>query len=280
MPEGPEVRSLVDQLNRNVKNKTLKSIEIKKGRYVKHGPPKGYKKFIKELPLKVKKVNCKGKFIYWEFKNSDFSMWNTLGMSGWWVKTDQKHSNIKFTFNDSVLYFKDMRNFGTFTFCDKSNLEKKLNTLGPDILETKDEVDEFIRKVEKKRSDIMIGSVLLDQKIAAGCGNYLRSECLYIARISPFREVGNMKKEELIKIWDILRQLGWYFYDEKKGIKKGIINSKYKIRSKYKKTGPSDYKPGEGFFLVYRQDKDPLGNKVLHKKIKTRMVHYVESLQK
>ena len=280
MPEGPEVRYLVDKLNRNVKNRTLKSIEIRSGRYVKHGPPKGFNDFIKELPLKIKKVNCKGKFIYWEFENSDFSMWNTLGMSGWWIKKDEKHSNFKFTFNDSVWYFKDMRNFGTFTFCNKSNLEKKLKTLGPDILETKDEVDEFVRKVEKKRSDIMIGSVLLDQKVAAGCGNYLRSECLYIARISPFREVKNMKREELVKIWDILRQLGWYFYDEKKGIKKGIINSKYKIRSKYKKTGPSDYKPGEGFFLVYRQDKDPLGNKVLHKKIKTRMVHYVESLQK
>ena len=41
----------------------------------------------------------------------------------------------------------------------------------------------------------------MDQKVAAGCGNYIRSECLYIARVSPFRRVKDLSEEEIYKIW-------------------------------------------------------------------------------
>ena len=281
MPEGPEVKYLTDKLNKKLRNKILKKINIKGGRYVKHGPPTGFDNFVKELPLEIDSVNCKGKFIYFLFKDSDFSMWNTLGMSGWWIKDDEKHSNFEFIYdNNKKIYFNDMRNFGTFTFCNKSNLEKKLNTLGPDILNLKDEFELFSKRIERKRNDTFIASALLDQKVAAGCGNYLRAECLYIAKISPFREIKNLSSDELKKIWEILRQLGWYFYDEDKGKQLKIINGKYKISSKYKKQGPSKYKPGEDYFFVYRQDKDPLGNKVKHEKIGTRMIHYVKEIQK
>ena len=81
-------------------------------------------------------------------------------------------------------------------------------------------------------------------------------------------------------IWEVCRQIGWYFYDEDKGKKLKIINGKYKISAKYKKTGPSKYKPEADYFLVYRQDKDPIGNKVIHEKIKDRMIHYVKKIQK
>ena len=49
--------------------------------------------------MKIESVNCKGKFIYFLFENSEFSMWNTLGMSGWWINKDEKHSNYFVYFN-------------------------------------------------------------------------------------------------------------------------------------------------------------------------------------
>jgi formamidopyrimidine-DNA glycosylase len=45
---------------------------------------KTLKKFINLLPLQVKSVNSFGKFIWFEFNNTKLTMWNTLGMSGWW----------------------------------------------------------------------------------------------------------------------------------------------------------------------------------------------------
>ena len=67
---------------------------------------------------------------------------------------------------------------------------------------------------------------------------------------------------------------------KKKGKKLGIINSKYVLQNKYLKHGPSNYKRDQGYFLVYRQEKDPFGNKVISEKINSRMVHYVNNIQK
>ena len=34
--------------------------------------------------------------MWWEFENSDTTMWNTLGMSGWWNYLDgEKHNNFE-----------------------------------------------------------------------------------------------------------------------------------------------------------------------------------------
>lgn len=279
MPEGPEVKSITDYLNRACRNKTLTDINILGGRYKKHGPPKGFDNLKKKLPLVVKSIKCKGKFMYWEFKDSEFTLWNTLGMSGWWHRKDEKHNNVEFLFGEKKMYFNDMRNFGTIIICNVDKLEKKLATLGPDILSKNNLVDKFSEKLERKRNDTLIATALLDQKVAAGCGNYLRAEALYIAKISPFRKIKELTKKDITNLWDILRQLGWYFYDEDEGKKLKIIDGKYKLGTKYKKKGPSKYKPGP-IFLVYRQEKDPKGNKVIHTKIKDRMIHYVKEIQK
>ena len=281
MPEGPEVKDITDYLDDELRNKTLTQVNIKSGRYVKHANPTGYDNFIKKLPLKIEAVKCKGKFIYWLFKDSDFTMWNTLGMSGWWIKEKEKHNNVEFIFkNKKKIYFNDMRNFGTLIFCSVNNLQKKLDTLGPDILDKNDNFDLFLKRINRKRNDTVIASAILDQKVAAGCGNYIRAECLYICKISPFRKIKDLNENELAKIWNVLRQLGWYYYDKTEGEKLKIIDGKFKLSAKHKKKGPSKYKPSPGYFLVYRQDTDPYGNKVKHEKIKDRMIHYVPSIQK
>jgi formamidopyrimidine-DNA glycosylase len=83
MPEGPECKLLADNLHKKFKGTKLTNIEILAGRYKKHGTFKNYNKLISELPLKIKSVNAYGKFIWFEFDNSNLTLWNTLGMSGW-----------------------------------------------------------------------------------------------------------------------------------------------------------------------------------------------------
>jgi DNA-formamidopyrimidine glycosylase len=274
MPEGPEVKYLTNFLNTNLKNKTLDKITINGGRYQKHGPPKGYNKFIKELPLKIKSVNCYGKFIWWEFHKSEMTLWNTLGMSGWWNFDDgEKHNNLSFFLKKETVHFNDVRNFGTFIFCDKKSLEKKLAKFGADILiedKTKDNgFPLFQKKLEKKRSDTFIATALLDQGVAAGCGNYIRAEVLYLAKISPFRKLEDLSEDEIELIWNLLQQVGYNYYNKKLGKKLGIIDGKYKFAEDYKRQ-----------FLVYTQDKDVKGNKVVREKIKDRSIHHVPKIQK
>ncbi len=274
MPEGPEVKYLTNFLNKNLKDKKLISIQINSGRYIKHGPPKGFVDFSNTLPLVIKKINCIGKFMWWEFENSDITLWNTLGMSGWWtVNSKKNHNNLTFNLgNNKKMYFNDVRNFGTFIFCDKNSLKTKIAKFGPDILnydKTDSQLVQFKKKLEKKRNDTYIASALLDQGVAAGCGNYIRSEVLYLAKISPFRLIKDLKESEIEKIWEILQQVAFTYYDKELGEKLGIIDGKYKFADDYKKR-----------FLVYNQSKDINGNKVVREKIKDRSVHYVPNIQK
>lgn len=59
-----------------------------------------------------------------------------------------------------------------------------------------------------------IASALLDQAIAAGCGNYIRSEVLYLANISPFRKLEELEDFELELIWNLLQQVGYNYYNK------------------------------------------------------------------
>lgn len=277
MPEGPEVKSLVDWLNTKIKNKKLNKLIINNGRY-KRQSIKNLNKII--FPLNVESVNCKGKFIYILFKNSDYVMYNTLGMTGWWFDSKyDKHDNIELKLNNNSIYFNDFRNFGTIMFDTKENLKKKLKTLGADIVDPKN-INIFKERLERKRNDTMIGTALLDQKVASGCGNYLRAECLYIAKINPYKKIKELSNNDIEMIWDILVQLFWTYYNMNKGIKMKLINKKYTLYRKFVKSGPSKYKPSEDTFLVYRQQKDPYGNNVTSEDMNGRTIHYVKKLQR
>jgi len=278
MPEGPEVKSLVKWLNRDLKNKKLLNILINGGRYKKHGPPKNFNKI--KFPLIINNIKCHGKFIYWTFKNSDIVLFLTLGMSGWFQYNKDKHNNLEFKLEKDSIYFNDYRNFGTLIFCYQENLEKKLEHLGPDILSLDNNLELFLKRLNKKRTDTIIGSAIMDQKVSAGVGNYIRAESLYIAKLDPFKKIKDISKEKLIELWDILRQIGWYYYDENKGRKLNIINGKFKLSHLYKKSGPSKYKRDDGYFLVYREKTDPFGNNVTTDVINTRTIHYVKKIQK
>ena len=277
MPEGPEVRLVTDQLRKKLVNKYIHRLDILGGRYQHHNPPKNYNKFIKLLPLKVQSVNSYGKFIWFEFFNTELTMWNTLGMSGWWQIKEEAHNNIKISYSKSselvpttkinIIYYNDPRNFGTFIFDSKENLIKKLEKFGPEIFNNDQKsINTFIKLVQKKKTPIC--EILLDQKIATGCGNYLRAEALYLAELNPYTIGKNISVDKLKELWNILNQLAWYYYDKDQGVRLKIITNKYRFPDSF-----------DRIFLIYSQKIDPLGNKVKADKIKNRTIHWVESIQ-
>lgn len=113
MPEVVEIRKYADFLKSKMKGKFISKINILNGRYKKHGPFELYKEISKNLPLKVKDIKTKGKFLYIILKNSKniatadnntptFYIFTTLGLSGGWVyksqssKTHQSTQSYKF----------------------------------------------------------------------------------------------------------------------------------------------------------------------------------------
>lgn len=196
MPEGPEVKLFVDKLNQNYKNKVISNIEVLSGRYLK----KEIEDLDKVLGQKINLFNCKGKFIYFELDN--INIFNTLGMTGSWSSQKSKHSRICITFEDNdKVYFNDIRNFGTFSIKTDRELAKKLKSIGPDMLSgPPDNFVDLLRKYNHKN----ICSVIMDQKVISGVGNYIKAESLWLSKINPHSFVKDLTDRNLVILYNAI----------------------------------------------------------------------------
>ena len=267
MPEGPEVKTTVDFL-KQFENKILTNFDVLSGRYIKK-PIHNLDNPEWQPPLKIEKVGCKGKFIYFCLSN-DVYFFNTLGMTGNWSDFPTKHSRVKFTFqNGEILYFNDIRNFGTLKIIlDKKELDHKLNSLGPDILTTNIDWEQFKKQFSKK-SNKTIAECLMNQSIISGVGNYLKAEILYCSEISPHRLIKDIKNSEWRKLHD---------------------NTLEQSRRSYKLGGATiaTYRQPNGKeglynrrFAVYNQKTDPNGKTVIKEQTSDkRTTHWVPEIQK
>lgn len=204
MPEGPEVRTVVDQLrDGGAIGRRLVDIQFLSGRYVRHGRPKGFEDFAKTMTpwfqphnaveLSKKKVdivqdwNAKGKFIYILLDdgsgppedNTDYqrSIWITLGMSGQFVNEGVHREDPRFarwflelldpaTSQMRKVYYHDQRNFGTLRFSlSRKELDEKLASLGPDVLDSATNVDDFLNVMNRQRGDLNVCKFLMDQSV-------------------------------------------------------------------------------------------------------------------
>jgi len=164
--------------------------------------PVGYDRVAHLLPARVTSVDTKGKFMWWTFKSGvdAWRMWCTYGMSAQWSRNSTKHTAATISFESNSIHFNDPRHFGTLKFVyDEEEHKEKLATLGPDVLEPGLSADLFAQKVLNKPVRT-IAEALMDQKTISGCGNYMKSECLFRGGISPWRPVTDISSEEYVKL--------------------------------------------------------------------------------
>ena len=269
MPEGPEVRRTTDDLADVFSGKRIRSLKFTSGRYSRKSFS-GYAGFSEGLPKHVENVSCKGKFIYFRFLGGD-SLWNTLGMSGYWSLKPGKHCRaILETTEGQTMFYNDMRNFGTFKYVKSPiDLTKKLSSIGPDLLSEDVSLEQFEHALLKgKRPDKQICQLLMDQSVVSGIGNYLKAEILYNTRISPHRVCRDITRDEL---HGLLR------------VSKKIMNLSYELGG----ATIQNYKNASGKngmytrrFAVYNQETGPLGHVVVREKTAdNRTTHWVPDLQ-
>ena len=269
MPEGPEVRRTTDGLASCFLNKEIELLEFGSGRYSKKDPL-GYLDFCEDLPRLVTGVSCKGKFIYFLFADGS-SLWNTLGMSGYWSSQPGKHCRAIMTASDhSTMFYNDMRNFGTFKYVSsQEELNKKLTSLGPDMLSESISLEQFRKSLVKgKRSEKPISQLLMDQSVVSGIGNYLKAEILYSAKISPHRLCKDISEAELQSLFHSARSI----------IKLSYESGGATIRNYKDTSGENGVYTRR--FAVYNQKSDPLGNDVVKElTADKRTTHWVPELQ-
>jgi formamidopyrimidine-DNA glycosylase len=207
MPEGPECRLTVDFLNESMRGKIVYKWIFCGGKYTDNYP-EGYNSFDKFLPAKIDNVSCKGKFIYFTLSKSGekYYIFHSLMLTGRW---QNEHDDYCKCFvevdNGKTLWFRYTRGFATFYFTSKEEeLEKKLSTLGPDIMTPEFKLDMF-KSLSKKYANRNITSFLMDQDVIAGCGNYIKAEVLYYSKISPCRKIGDLNDQEIELLFEGLR---------------------------------------------------------------------------
>jgi formamidopyrimidine-DNA glycosylase len=288
MPEGPEVLLTAQYLQTKSKNRYIKNVKILSGRYT-HQKIAGFD--LLKGRLQIKKISSKGKFLWMELKNKKgktIYFLNTFGMSGCWTFNNSDHARLKFILdngdkNDKTynLYYHDQRNFGTIVVTDKkSELNKRLDKLGIDLLrcgysveEMAHHIDDYIetKKKKNKKQNIVAALMLQDngKAIGSGIGNYLCAEILYVAEISPHRDITDLKKGEIKKLAIAVRSV----------IKDAYVNNSTKYMDTHQKFMSTHYKMIKNGkypnfypdiklknvpfkFKVYGQKKDPKGNPI------------------
>jgi formamidopyrimidine-DNA glycosylase len=193
MPEGPEVALITKQLSK------YKGSTIKKIRDTRYKLPRI------TYPVKIVDVSKKGKFIYITLSNKKYLCFS-LGMTGYFTTEVIKHNHLEIDTSRGKLYFNDVRRFGKVYIFTQDELDKKLDTLGPDLeYISKMSQEEFNERLSRFRKNI--AEILLDQKFISGVGNYIRSEALYAARIHPMKKVltpseKKRLKKALAKVWN------------------------------------------------------------------------------
>jgi formamidopyrimidine-DNA glycosylase len=182
--------------------------------------------------------------------------------------------NIEIKINNGSIYYYDSLSFGTMKIINtKEELDSKLKTIGPDIMDLETTYYIFKEQLMKKiYQEKVIGIVLMNQKIISGIGNYLRSDILWLSKISPYRKVKDLSEDELKLLYKNTRLLTWGDYNYKEALKLKIITKKDKL--------PKDY---ERNFFVYKMDYDIYGNKIIKEPLYTgkekRFIYWIPSIQ-
>jgi len=215
LPEGPEVKRVATGLNDVITGLTITGAEIISGRYTRVGEALGLSALV---GCTVTGVRCKGKLIVFDFisgAGNKFSALSTLGMTGFWTPDSRfKYKRLEFKFSDgSQVGYHDPRNFGTFKIVSTEQAQKKLNELGPDILDVQlsnrtELLKQFISRIERYGKNHTLATALLDQRIAAGSGNYIRADAMYLAELSPHLEVHTLDHDRLKRVWTALTEIG------------------------------------------------------------------------
>ncbi|MFH1275647.1 MAG: DNA-formamidopyrimidine glycosylase [Candidatus Woesearchaeota archaeon] len=211
MPELPEVETIVQQLHKKVKDKTITKIEILDPKVVSA-------KIKQSLNKKIKNVYRRGKIIIVELSDKNYLTFHLRMTGHFHYYTNGKHPTseaklfskfvvAKFYLSDgSILTHNSIRKFGSVKLMDQKELEKESSKLGPEPLSKEFTLQKFAEILSKKPKS-NLKTFLMDQSQIAGIGNIYAQEALYLAGINPNRKCNDISEKEIKKLYHELLKL-------------------------------------------------------------------------
>lgn len=201
MPEGPEVYWTAAEMRR-FRGQTITEVQ--------QVPDTGTNKTVRGvialvalIGAVITEVASYGKKVIFILDNGLY-MFVSLGMSGRLSYTPGNYNKVSFFTDTSEFYFGQPRPIGWIEVV--SDMWGHIRAhMGPDILDAAIRGEwitreEWIRIFSGKAQNWQVSSMLLDQGLIAGIGNYLKSEILHYAGVHPFRIVSTLTAEEMESI--------------------------------------------------------------------------------
>lgn len=208
MPELPEVETVVRGLAAVLPGKRILAVRLGKTDFIED--PAAVEQ---DLPgCQIASVRRHGKFLVIAMEGSNgnsvpLSLLIHLGMTGQIVTCPPEarvapHTHVFLSLdNGHELRYTDIRRFGKIRILRDGAGAPQLGSLGLDPLEASEK--EFCAKLAARRARIK--ALLLDQHVFSGMGNIYTDESLWRARIHPKRIGANLKRDELRRLYRVVR---------------------------------------------------------------------------
>ena len=207
MPELPEVETIRRDLQGEVVNRKIKSVEVRNGRTVRRHP--SAKQFRAQLEGRtITAINRAGKYILLVLDDGATLVVH-LGMSGQLhrvknvkePKVPHTHAVITFT-QGGQLRFVDPRTFGELFVSAPAEGERalpELAHLGFDPLEDIMSWEKFWVLLSSHKAGLK--SLLMDQEFVAGIGNMYADEILFAAGLRYDRQSNSLSSQEVRRLY-------------------------------------------------------------------------------
>lgn len=239
MPEGPEVQTIVNDLNQKIVGRKIIGVWTDWPKMVKTGL-KSLEKEIKDAKIQKARRLGKNILIYLTKKTNNQElitnnyillvhqkMTGHLLIGKWEVKRvssmkyqvssivkgpmqERVNDFIRLIFyldNGQMLGLSDLRRFAKVLFGKREQIEnlRELKNLGVDPTDPKTKFTDFKSTITKRTRNIK--QVLMDQTVISGVGNIYADDILWFTKIHPLRRASDLNEKELKSIWLATRSI-------------------------------------------------------------------------
>lgn len=273
MPEGPEVRRIVDKLREKVRGLSLLWINL----FRLEKLSANHKELINnwnqlKFPAICLDIISRGKQIYFFFDNG--IVFNSgLGLEGhWYIDSPDQYTDFGLVFGDYwinnntevfvekvTLFYDDKIRYGNLYITTwNTSINKMMTEYGPDFLNVKypqkdihpqvqsvlpssffipPQIENFWFEITQPRRTNMAFCefILTNQKIFSGVGNWILNEVCYHAQVHPARPCGLIQREEADRLFNRIVQIISLGY-ESGGLTFGTYLDPYKQKGRYQVT--------------------------------------------
>ncbi len=198
MPEGPEIRLAADKIARILVDQPLRRIEF---------TLPALRDRSDELDgARITAIDTRGKAMLTRFDNG-LVLYSHNQLYGRWY-TSKLPKLPKTTRSLRVAFDTDTHTARLYSATDVSLMHESelylhpfLRNIGPDVLDASLTSGTILERLQddrfRRRS---LGALYLDQKFLAGIGNYLRSEVLWVAKLSPSKRPADLDRKALARL--------------------------------------------------------------------------------